>query len=287
LGLAGSQTCAVSLKVTSVTSNLYPNTTGILSSFEMGAGAASNTANLLVAVQVYDSSPVKPNGTFVMGAAPLGQPRNVNLTLSNLGNPATTLKITGAAFATGDTGDFAITAPVNFPVNITGGSSQNLAIRCTPSALGLRTTQLTVSSDDPNLPSAAYTLKCYGTNLIVTASSDNGAGAPAGSLSEKLTAAGSSGLPVVFDPTITTITVSGTINVPSGVMIDAGCSATGPKVTLDGNGNNVNGLTLGGNDFIIGLKIMNFGNNTDHNTRQLNLNNTKGNQFSCVVVREP
>lgn len=287
VGIATVGSCTISLKVTSATANLYPNTTGVLSSFEMGAGTASNTANLLVAVQVYDSSPARPNGTLMMGAAAVGQPRNANLTISNLGNPATTLKITGAAFSTGNAADFAITAPANFPVNIAGGSSQNLGLRCTPSALGLRTTQLTVTSDDPNLPSAAYTLKCYGSNLIVTASTDNGNGTPGGALSQMLQQA-TSGQAIIFDPAVTAITVNGALPaLQSGVIIDAGCGASGPKVTLDGNHNNFDGLTLGGNNFIIGLKIINFGDNATHNTRQLNLNNTKGNQFSCFVVHEP
>lgn len=281
LGMATVGSCTISVKVTSATANLYPNTTGILSSFEMGAGAASNTANLLVAAPIFSSAPAAPGSTYLVAASAVGTPKTATLNFRNAGNPATSLNVSGTL--TGST-DITI-AGGNFAFNnIAGGSSQNLSITCTPSTLATSTATLNVNTNDPNLPAASYTLKCIGTNLIVTASTDNGDGTPSGSLSQMLQQATTAGQAIIFDPAVTTVTVGGTLSLPAvqaGIIIDAGCGATGPKVTLMGPGSGAtNGLTLSGNNYLRGLEIKNFGN------KQLVLGLTKGHQLTCMRIKE-
>jgi len=72
--------------------------------------------------------------------------------------------ITGA-----NAGDFSI---IGLPTAIGDTNPpQNIALICTPSASGLRTAQITFSTNDPMMPLVSYDLECIGTDNIVASAS--------------------------------------------------------------------------------------------------------------------
>ncbi|NJM00601.1 MAG: choice-of-anchor D domain-containing protein, partial [Synechococcaceae cyanobacterium SM2_3_2] len=80
------------------------------------------------------------------------------LTISNTG----TAKLeVGAALLTGtNPGDFTVSPSMAFDIDVSG--SQDVTITCTPSDLGTRTATLELTTNDANIPTVSYDLKCEG-----------------------------------------------------------------------------------------------------------------------------
>ncbi len=158
----------------------------------------SYTLNCTGQVPIYSSAP-PPGSTINIGNSLIGVPVTLNpaLTIQNIGGGTLTVSnptITGANAA-----DFAVLTA--FPLNITPGPGQGVAIRCTPSGFGLRTATLTFTTNDPVTPNPSYTLNCTGQSPIYTS-------APPPSSTINI---GNStiGTPVVLNPALT-ITNTGT-----------------------------------------------------------------------------
>ncbi len=115
---------------------------------------------LLAAAPRYASSPVSPNGTIDAGTAAVGSTTNTSLTIDNLG-PAK-LTVSGPSISGPNAADFSLSGAV-FPFDIlVGGPSRAVSIGCTPSASGARSATLTMSTNDPTLPTVSYGLACSG-----------------------------------------------------------------------------------------------------------------------------
>jgi hypothetical protein len=123
-----------------------------------------------------DGLPPVPNYTSVpadgmtidFGTGLVGQPITLAnaLTITNTGSA--TLSIQGAPatqLVGGNVGDFTINTGIPFFIN--PGNNAPLSITCTPTGVGLRTTQLNVAHNDGNPPPnqpAVYQLNCTGSN---------------------------------------------------------------------------------------------------------------------------
>ena len=112
-------------------------------------------------------------------------------------------------------------------------------------------------------------------SVVVTNSNASGAG----SLAQALAQAQSGAVKVVtFELPGNSLTVSTALTVPSGVTLGGGCGATGPTITLQGQGASSPPLTLTTGNVLYGLKITGFSG------PQLRI--PKGNhRLNCVVVR--
>lgn len=166
-GLTASETCTITVQVTSAVAGTWVNTTGPISATESGAGATSNSATLTVAAPPapgYASAPVAPGGAINVGTTVVGTPITFNLMVSETGNLALNVGVPGGGLITGPNAtDFSLTAG-SPPFTIAdGGAAVTVAIRCNPSVAGLRTASLNFTSDDPANPTPTYTLNCTGT----------------------------------------------------------------------------------------------------------------------------
>jgi len=104
----------------------------------------------------YGSSPA-PGSTVDFGSANLNASVSKTLSISETGSAE--LKVTGVELTGTNAADFSVT-----PATLTiadGGAAQDLTIKCTPSAAGVRTATLTVSHNAAESP-ATYTLTCTG-----------------------------------------------------------------------------------------------------------------------------
>ncbi len=287
LGLNANQTCTISLKVSSASPGVYPNVSGQISSTESGTGSTSNSASLQVVVPAFSSSPVMPGGNFILGVVQTAQLKTANLTIHNNSHPITTLTVglSGGSVATALTGlnasDFNLTAPLAFPLNLAGGTSQNITLTCTPTVQGTRSANLTLTTNDPNQPTVSFNLKCVGATAVVSSNSDNGLGNQANTLSQALTQANTAGQGIAFNlgaNNVITFTSPLSVSAHAGVVIDGGCNGGTPGVILDGAGFAGNGLTLGGGNTIIGLLVKKFAG------KQIVAGPIGGNTLNCVVV---
>lgn len=118
----------------------------------------------------------------------------------------------------------------------------------------------------------------YNPNLVVTSLTDDGQGLIPGTLSYAINHS-NPGKTITFNvPNGNVINVTGQLpSVSAGVNIKGKCSDSGPAITIKGLNNSGNGLTLGGQNILFGVKITGFGGHL------LKLNGP-GNKFSCVSV---
>jgi len=288
VGLAANQSCTISLKISSATpGSWYISMAGQIMANESPAGNATNGVTLKVVAPVYASYRATPGGTFVVGATPVGQAKAATFTISNGGDPVTSLSValSGAGLSGANANEFSLSAAPSFPVSLAGGQSQTVTVGCNPTVLGTRTAKLTLNTNDSNLPVVTYNLICVGA-YVVTVASDDGSGTQPGTLSYVLVnQANSSGQGVTFNlgGTNNTIAVKGVLpKVPAGVTLDGGCNNGKPGIVLDGSAIPTalpDGLVLNGGNNLIGLQVTHF------KGRQIVAGSNR-NQLRCVVANK-
>jgi len=117
-----------------------------------------NNANATGSVAGYASTP-SPPGPIDLGAIVVGFPVSASLKVRETGAQALTLS--DPVLSGMDPGDFSVTT--GFPLTLPDGSpEQAVQLGCTPQAEGTRSATLTLSTNDPALPAAAYDLVCTG-----------------------------------------------------------------------------------------------------------------------------
>jgi 6-phosphogluconolactonase (cycloisomerase 2 family) len=107
----------------------------------------------------YGSTPVQP-GPISFGSSTVGGPAlNANISVFETGNGPLTVNhpVLGGI----NPGDFAVDPNLSFTIP-DDGPAQNVPLTCAPTALGLRTATLTLSTNDPSKPTVTYTLICTG-----------------------------------------------------------------------------------------------------------------------------
>jgi uncharacterized repeat protein (TIGR01451 family) len=112
----------------------------------------------------FSSNPA-PNSTWHIGSPFVGFSGSGNIVVNETGSAALEVGLAGGSLATAITGpnasEFTITAPTSFPLTIAdGGQAERITVQCTPTAAGLRTATLTLSTNDPSQPTVTYTLTC-------------------------------------------------------------------------------------------------------------------------------
>ncbi|HET6603749.1 MAG TPA: choice-of-anchor D domain-containing protein [Xanthomonadaceae bacterium] len=91
------------------------------------------------------------------------------LQLTNPGGA--TVQVTGLTLAGGQAADFSQVSPPTLPHDIAGGSESPLTLRCDPSAIGLRSTTLTITSNDDGPSPDEVVVECTGVRSYVSMSS--------------------------------------------------------------------------------------------------------------------
>jgi CSLREA domain-containing protein len=127
----------------------------------IAAPASVTLTNTPAPTPGYSSNPA-PGSTIDVGAATVGSPVSTNISVSETGTAD--LVVSGATITGANAADFSVS-----PTSLTipdGGTPQNLAITCTPSAADSRTATLSVTHNASGSP-ATYTLTCTG-NLAPT-----------------------------------------------------------------------------------------------------------------------
>jgi sugar lactone lactonase YvrE len=104
----------------------------------------------------YGSTPI-PGSAINLGSAPVGSPISTTLMISETGD--ITLTVTSHSLSGPNAADFSV-SPADLSI-ANGAPAQSLTITCTPSAVGERTTTLTVNHNGPGSP-AIYQLSCTG-----------------------------------------------------------------------------------------------------------------------------
>ncbi len=117
-----------------------------------------NCSGTAVPVPGYGSTPAAP-GPLSFGDVNQGSSANASFQIMEAGN--TTLQVSSPVFGGTNPGDFAIKAPSPFPMSLLdGGAAQSVQLTCTPTALGIRTATLTLTTNDPAKPTVSYNLAC-------------------------------------------------------------------------------------------------------------------------------
>lgn len=115
---------------------------------------------------IYDSNPAV-GSTLNLGSTFVGTQMSTVLEIIEAGAAALAVSldsITGA-----NAGDFTI---IGLPTAIGDGNPpQEIAIICSPSAAGLRTAQVTFTTNDPTQPAVSYDVECTGIDTIVASAS--------------------------------------------------------------------------------------------------------------------
>ena len=105
----------------------------------------------------YDSVP-EPNNILMMGSNELGNPISSHITVLEIGTA--TLDVTASSLTGPHASDFSIVAgnaPFSIPDN---DAPHTLFLHCLPSEIGERTADLTLTTNDPDLITVKYRLKC-------------------------------------------------------------------------------------------------------------------------------
>ncbi len=117
-----------------------------------------------VPVAGFSSEPLKP-GPINFGTVTLntGQPAiqatiTTSLQLHEVGNTA--LQVQMGAISGDNAGDFSVESGLPTTVNDGNSSGVKVTLRCTPSALGIRTAQLALTTNDPANPTVSFDLVC-------------------------------------------------------------------------------------------------------------------------------
>jgi uncharacterized protein (TIGR03437 family) len=116
-----------------------------------------NDFNAFVA-KIISGIEVKP-ASLDFGSALIGQPKDLTLTIREVGNGALTVNA-----LTSSNPQFTLTSPTA-PFNIQAGNEQTVHLRFTPAAAGAQSATLTVNSDDPSRPSVNVTLMGNGLTI--------------------------------------------------------------------------------------------------------------------------
>ncbi|MBK8987616.1 MAG: beta-propeller fold lactonase family protein [Chloroflexi bacterium] len=106
------------------------------------------------AVAGYGSTPVQP-GPIVIGNTSVGVPITNTFAIFETGN--TTLTVSNPTLGGANPAEFAVLTP--FPLNIPNGS-RTVVLQCNGTAVNNHSATLTLSTNDPNLPTVSYTLLC-------------------------------------------------------------------------------------------------------------------------------
>ena len=106
----------------------------------------------------FSAIPAAP-GPIDFGMVNVGQPRNGALPVQEAGNAP--LTINTPVLAGLNPGDFSFGAGVNLTL-ADGQASVAIALSCTPTAPGIRTATLTLSTNDPARPTVTFNLTCKG-----------------------------------------------------------------------------------------------------------------------------
>jgi hypothetical protein len=117
-----------------------------------------NNADATGSVAGFASSPAPP-GPVDFGAIVVGFPRSATLQVQETGGQ--TLTVSDPVLGGANPGDFSVTT--TFPFDLPDGAPpKTIQLACTPQAEGLRTAMLTLTTNDPAVPAAAYDLTCAG-----------------------------------------------------------------------------------------------------------------------------
>ena len=106
------------------------------------------------AVPGYGSTPVQ-GGTVNIGSTSVGTPVSGSFTVFQTGNAP--LIVSNPTM--GGTGAPQFTVMTSFPLTLNSGS-QTVSVQCNATAVGVHTGLLTLSTNDPAVPTASYTLLC-------------------------------------------------------------------------------------------------------------------------------
>ncbi|MDM8553982.1 choice-of-anchor D domain-containing protein [Desulfococcaceae bacterium HSG7] len=108
----------------------------------------------------YNSTPTAPGGTIDFGSSPVGVAVNETFDVQETKNANLTVDKAATAITGAHAADFSIVSPV-FPFTITdGGADKTVTVACTPSAEGVRTAILNLTSNDWKNAAVTYTLTC-------------------------------------------------------------------------------------------------------------------------------
>ena len=282
--LPANGSCVLSVKLTGITLGSWPDQVEAFTTTETGLVSLNSSALAQVVAPIYNASGVMAGNNFKLGATKVGTAKTANFEIANIGNPATTLTIgLGATpLAGANSSQFTITNQAAFPLSITGGQSQSIALSCTPTANGTITATLNIVTNNLNQPNTAYsyTLTCVGGHVVTKNVDDGSAGTLSDILNNQNLTAGDG---IVFELTAgntITFTAGTSLVVPPGVTIDGGCGQQGPGIILDGSGlgsGSSHSLVLSGQDFLTGLAVKKFSGTQIVNTGT-------GNQLKCVVA---
>lgn len=106
------------------------------------------------AVPGYGSTPVQP-GPILIGNTSVGTPISNSFTIFSTGNAA--LNVSNPALGGANPAEFSVQTA--FPLNFSSGS-RTVTLGCNATAVGNHSATLTLTTNDPDLPSVSYTLLC-------------------------------------------------------------------------------------------------------------------------------
>ncbi len=166
---AGGPVCTISVQVKATTAGVKPNTTGVISATETGAGATSNTATLTVV-----GAPVLAKA-FTPPTVVFGQTSSLGFTITNNN---TTVALTGIAFS--DTLPAGVTVANSGPTATCGGTLTTTA----PNTVGFSGGTLAVGSPVPTTCTFSVTVATTAVGALLNTtgaitSVESGAGATA------------------------------------------------------------------------------------------------------------
>lgn len=123
------------------------------------ASYALSCVGTTVPKPAFGSQPAAP-GPIDLGSAIVGATVNANFTINNTGDGDLHVVAPDPALGGANPADFKLVSSVS--PTLTPSASQSLQVQCKPTALGIRTATLTLTTDDPNRATVSFTLTCSG-----------------------------------------------------------------------------------------------------------------------------
>ncbi len=112
----------------------------------------------------YGSTPVQ-GSTLDFGSKPIRKTATQHFEIKEAGKAKLVVNLAGTPITGADASDFRIDS--NFPFQIAdGGAAKTITVKCTPSALGMRTAELNLTTNDPSNLAVTYNLECRGAESI-------------------------------------------------------------------------------------------------------------------------
>ena len=105
----------------------------------------------------FGSTPAAP-GPLDFGTVVVGVAKNTTISVQEIGTA--TLTVNNAVLGGANPGDFAVGA-VNLSL-ANGAAAASITVGCTPTATGMRSATLTLSTNDPTKPTVVFNLSCIG-----------------------------------------------------------------------------------------------------------------------------